>query len=126
MTEAKALGYHLIIEVKNADPTRLKNKDKVEQIMCSIAQESGAHIIGSFFHQFQPYGVSGVIIIEESHLSIHTWPEHNYAAIDYFYCDESIDERVAIKLIKEYFKTNDVFIVRLDRGTGYDIPDNKT
>jgi len=54
--------------------------------MLAAAKESGATILGESFHQFSPQGVSGVIIIAESHLTVHTWPEHGYAGADIFTC----------------------------------------
>ncbi len=112
----KSLGIHVIIEMYDCNPDTLKNKDKVEEILLNVAGESNAHALGSFFHQFEPHGVSGVIIIEESHISIHTWPEHGYAAIDYFYCSDEVDIDAAIQLMKEEFEPKNLTLMELKRG----------
>ncbi len=112
----KTLGVHVIIEMYDCDPNTLKNKDQVEKAFLDIAKKSNAHAIGSFFHQFNPHGVSGVVIIEESHLSIHTWPEHGYAAVDYFYCSDDVDIDTALKLFEKYFKPGHMSVVEMKRG----------
>jgi len=112
----KNLGVHVIIEMYDCDPNTLKNKDQVEKAFLDIAKKSNAHALGSFFHQFNPHGVSGVVIIEESHLSIHTWPEHGYAAVDYFYCSDDVDTDMALKLFEKYFKPGHMSVVEMKRG----------
>jgi len=112
----KTLGVHVIIEMYDCDPNTLKNKDQVEKAFLDIAKKSNAHALGSFFHQFNPHGVSGVVIIEESHLSIHTWPEHGYAAVDYFYCSDDVDTDMALKLFEKYFKPGHMSVVEMKRG----------
>jgi len=112
----KSLGVHVIIEMYNCDPETLKNKDQVERAFLDIAKRSSAHALGSFFHQFQPHGVSGVVIIEESHLSIHTWPEHGYAAVDYFYCSDDVDIDTALKLFEKYFRPAHMTVMEMKRG----------
>ena len=89
----KATGRHLLVEYRNCDPDILNNPARVEELMQKAALAAEATIVASVFHQFSPQGVSGVVVIEESHLSIHTWPEHGYAAVDFFTCGECIPER---------------------------------
>lgn len=84
--------------------------------MMTAAKESNAHTIGTFFHQFKPHGVSGVIVIEESHLSIHTWPEHGYAAIDYFYCSDEVLPDRAIEVFRAKFKPEKIKVKEFKRG----------
>lgn len=112
----KALGVHVIIEMYDCNPKTLKNKDQIEKVFLDIARKTNAHALGSFFHQFQPHGVSGVVIIEESHLSIHTWPEHGYAAVDYFYCSDDVDIDKAIDLFEKYFQPGHITVMELKRG----------
>ena len=69
-----SLGTQLILELENCDPNILDNKDLIENILTNAAKEAGAKIIGSTFHKFTPIGVTGVISIAESHISVHTWP----------------------------------------------------
>ena len=112
----KALGTQVIVELYGCDPKTLTNRDYVEKALQEAAKKSNAHSIGSFFHQFQPHGVSGVIIIEESHYTIHTWPEHGYAAVDLFYCSEDVDVDKALEVLEEYFKPEKMTLFELKRG----------
>jgi len=113
----KSLGVHIILEFFGCDPNTLTRRDYVERVMLEAAQKANTHSIGTFFHQFKPHGVSGVIIIEESHISIHTWPEHGFAAIDFFYCSEEVDPEKAIEVLIEGFKPTRISRVEFDRGS---------
>lgn len=86
-------GRHLLIELHGCDPDRLDDKTTIAGLMREAAVEAGATVVGTLFHTFAPQGVSGVVVVEESHLSIHTWPEHRYAAVDMFTCGECRPER---------------------------------
>ena len=112
----EALGIHLLIEMYGCDPHTLKGVDYVGKVMERAAKESKAKVVEIFFHQFLPYGVSGVVVIEESHYTIHTWPEERYAAIDLFYCDPKVDVDRAIEVLKESFKPQHVTIMEVKRG----------
>jgi len=79
----KALGKHLLLELNGCDHKLLNDISFIKETMLAAAKESGATILGESFHQFSPQGVSGVIIIAESHLTVHTWPEHGYAGADH-------------------------------------------
>lgn len=80
------IARHLIAEFYECSAVRLNDQPWLEQSMCQAAKEVGATVVGQAFHQFSPQGVTGTILIEESHLSIHTWPEYQYAAVDIFTC----------------------------------------
>lgn len=105
-----ALGRHITIEYYDCAPDVLLDKDGVESILLKAARESGATIISSSFHQFEPQGVSGVVIIAESHFTVHAWPEHNYAAVDIFTCADNIDLDTAIHSMKDRFSSQRFFI----------------
>jgi len=64
---------------------------EVKRAMCSAVRRGGGTIVKTVFHNFSPYGVSGVVVITESHVTIHTWPEHHYAAVDIFSCSDKLD-----------------------------------
>jgi len=97
-----ALGKHLLLELKDCDREVLNDLGFLKGILQAAASEAGATVLGESFHQFSPYGVSGVVIIAESHLFIHTWPELGYAAVDIFTCGNSVrPEKAAQKLIRE-------------------------
>ena len=84
--------------------------------MKEAARVSGATIVESVFHRFQPHGVSGVVVIAESHLAIHTWPEHGYAAVDFFTCGADIDYWRAHDFLKKAFAAGDSEVKELLRG----------
>lgn len=84
--------------------------------MLEAARRSGATIIGHQFHQFTPHGVSGVVLIAESHLSIHTWPERGYAAVDIFTCGTTMRPEVAIAVLVAAFSCRDCHTTELSRG----------
>ena len=94
------LGRHVLAEFFECDPNTLNSIDKVEKYMMEAALECGATIVQKCFHMFSPYGVSGVVIISESHLAIHTWPELGYAAVDLFTCGSKCDPKVAYEFLK--------------------------
>ncbi len=97
-----ALGKHLLLELKDCDREVLNDLNFLKGILQAAASEAKATVLGESFHQFAPQGVSGVVIIAESHLFIHTWPECGYAAIDIFTCGNSVQpEKAAQKLIRE-------------------------
>ena len=84
--------------------------------MKNAAIACGATIVNSVFHTFNPHGVSGVVVIAESHLAIHTWPEYSFAAIDVFTCGQSIDPWLAIRQLKKYFKAKSIKTIEFKRG----------
>lgn len=89
----------------------------VEKLMLKAARISGATIIKSRFHNFSPFGVSGMIIVAKSHLSIHTWPEYRYAAVDIFACEHIINPRLAADYLAKSLGAK-MEIKELDRGIG--------
>lgn len=82
-------GRHLLVEYYDCDKNILNNLESIEALFIAAARAADATIVQSTFHRFAPQGVSGVVVIEESHLSIHTWPEHGYAAVDFYTCGAS-------------------------------------
>lgn len=112
-----ALGRHITIEYYDCACDVLLDKDGVESILLKAARESGATIISSSFHQFEPQGVSGVVIIAESHFTVHAWPEHNYAAVDIFTCADNIDLDTAIHSIEAQFSSQRV-VISSDQNRG--------
>jgi len=97
-----ALGKHLLLELKDCDKEVIDDLGFLRDTLQAAASEAKATVLGESFHQFSPHGVSGVVIIAESHLFIHTWPECGYAAVDIFTCGDSVQpEKAAQKLIRE-------------------------
>lgn len=112
---SEALGRHILVEYYDCNEDILKDVDKIEQSMLKAAKESNATIIESVFHQFNPWGVSGAVIISESHLTIHTWPEYSYAAVDFFTCGD-IDCDTGIDLLKQLLKSKKYEVKKILRG----------
>jgi S-adenosylmethionine decarboxylase len=96
-----ALGRHMTVEFYDCNSNIIADSEKVKQAFLTAAKVSGATVLDYSFHVFEPQGVSGVVIIAESHFAVHAWPEHDYAAVDLFTCSETIDLKKAIESIKE-------------------------
>lgn len=114
----KALGRHLLVDLYGCDREILSKVDAVRQILTEAVLSAKATIVTDHFHQFQPYGVSGVIVISESHATIHTWPEMACAAVDLFTCSETVDTDRLIQVLTEQFKASHSRQTTLDRGVG--------
>ena len=112
----KSLGRHVLVEFYGCDRDRLNSVELIENSMKEAALNSGATIVESVFHLFSPHGVSGVVVIAESHLAIHTWPEYQYAAVDLFTCGDSVDPWVAFEYLKEALKAETMFTMEMRRG----------
>ncbi len=110
------LGQHVLAEFFECDPNILNSIDKVEKYMVDAALECGATIVQKCFHMFNPYGVSGVVIISESHLAIHTWPELGYAAVDLFTCGDKCDPKISYEFLKKKFHCQNATFTELKRG----------
>ena len=108
-------GTHLIIDLWQAE--RLDELDFIEETLRSCVEAAGATLLNIDLHHFTPNGgVSGVAVLAESHISIHTWPEHCYAAADIFTCGVSLLPRRAADLIVEMLECSDVTISDVRRG----------
>lgn len=112
----KALGRHILAEFFECNHDIMKDTVRIEEEMKNAALACGATIVESVFHTFNPYGVSGAVVIAESHLTIHTWPEYNYAAVDVFTCGDTVDPWDACNYLKEAFSSSEVDVVELNRG----------
>ena len=103
-TELKAIAakHSLVVEYYDCETNVLNDGIRVEEYIVVAAHAAKATLIKSIFHPFFPQGVSGVVVIAESHLTIHTWPEHGYAAVDIFTCGcEASPERACDYLTKK-------------------------
>ena len=117
MGKLEALGKHVILELHDCDRKCLSNCEFLRATLLEACRRAGATILGNSFHVFSPYdGVSGVIIIAESHLSIHTWPEYSYAAVDIFACGNSLHPERAVEFMVHELKAGNHSIIELERG----------
>lgn len=110
------LGRHIIVEYYNCKSEVLNSVVLIQQSMEEAARKSGATIINATFHHFSPYGVSGVVVIQESHLAIHTWPEYGYASVDLFTCGGTVDPWVAYDHLKSALESDQGSAVEMRRG----------
>ena len=112
----KSLGRHILVEFHGCSADILNDVPRIEQSMLEAAKQAGATIINSVFHHFAPFGVSGVIVIQESHLAIHTWPEYRYAAVDLFTCGDTVNPWVSYDKLKKAFEAEHGSAIELNRG----------
>jgi len=107
-------GNHVLVELWDA--SNLDDPKQIEDALLQGAVDAGATVLHSHFHHFSPYsGVSGVVVLAESHISIHTWPEKDYAAIDIFMCGEC-DPHNALPAIKRAFMPGEIEVQHHKRG----------
>src|SRR5690554_2282826 len=111
-----ALGRHILAEFYGCPPGRLDNIQNIKRALVAAALEAGAEVRETVFHHFSPQGVSGVVVISESHLAIHTWPEYGYAAVDVFTCGQTVDPWVSCNYLKRMFSAQNMTAREIKRG----------
>ena len=111
-----ALGRHILAEFYGCPQEILNDPDQIKEHMVAAAVESGAEVKDTVFHRFSPQGVSGVVVISESHLAIHTWPEYGYAAVDVFTCGQSVDPWASCNYLKQTFLAQNMSAREIKRG----------
>ncbi len=111
-----ALGRHILAEFYGCPSDSLCDLDLIRRQMVEAAVEAGAEVKETVFHQFCPQGVSGVVVISESHLAIHTWPEFGYAAVDIFTCGQAVNPWVSCNYLKEVFFAQNMSAREIKRG----------
>jgi S-adenosylmethionine decarboxylase len=115
-SELHSLGRHLLLELHDCSSEILNNLETVKTALVEAAKRAEATIIDVVFHEFNPFGISGVVVIAESHLSIHTWPEYRYAAVDIFSCGDSLKPAEAATYLVEQFQASRASCVEVKRG----------
>jgi S-adenosylmethionine decarboxylase len=111
----RCAGAHLIIDLYGAQ--RLDDIDHIDAALRRCVAEAGATLLHIHLHHFQPNGVSGVAVLAESHISIHTWPEAGYAALDVFMCGKANPD-ACVPILREAFKAKRVAVGEHLRGQG--------
>lgn len=109
-------GHHILLELHDCNASLLNDVQEIKTIMCKAAYQDKAMIVTEKFQRFLPYGVSGVVIIQDSHVTIHTWPEYGYAAIDVFTCSRKLDLQKTVQYITEQFNAGNVIQHYSQRG----------
>jgi S-adenosylmethionine decarboxylase len=112
----RALGRHLLLELYACPPDRLNDVKGIEACLLEAVRRIGATLISHQTHRFSPHGVSAVVIIAESHLTIHTWPEHGYAAVDLFTCSDRLNPQAGLDHICSSLEAGHSSLVTLERG----------
>ena len=113
---ARYLGRHVLVELYGCEPAALADERGIASAMLAAARACGATVVESVFHHFSPLGVSGVVLIAESHLTIHTWPEHGYAAVDVFTCGATIEPGEAVDLLQRELGATHTSLTEINRG----------
>jgi S-adenosylmethionine decarboxylase proenzyme len=106
-----------LVEYSGCTASALNDLKRIEQLMNQAVRAAGATVVASVFQPFEPHGVSGVVVIEESHISIHTWPEHGYAAVDFYTCGQA-DPEVANEHLQTGLGATHTESMYVDRGLG--------
>ena len=113
----RALGRHLLVEYHGCDPEILDLVDRLREELVTAVQLAGATVVANVVvHHFSPHGVTGVVVIAESHFSIHTWPEHRFAAVDLFTCGDSLDPWRAFRHLEAVLRAERYSVVEMRRG----------
>jgi S-adenosylmethionine decarboxylase len=112
----KPLGQHLLLDLFDCDAKIISSLQGVKASMLEAAERAQATVVQLVFHEFSPFGISGVVVIAESHLAIHTWPEHRYAAVDIFTCGDVLEPKVAAEYLAQLLGATQVSVVQLERG----------
>ena len=112
----ESLGRHLLLELYDCSSEVLDSVESVKTAMVEAAKRAEATVIDVVFHEFNPFGISGVVLIAESHLSIHTWPEYRYAAVDIFSCGDTLKPAEAASYLVEQFGASRASCVEVKRG----------
>lgn len=110
-----AFGDHYLVDYHGCDPEIIQAVEPTQEALLLAATRCGSTIIEYHFHQFSPHGVSGIILIAESHISVHTWPERDFAAFDIFMCGDAKPE-MSIPVLKQHFYPERMEITEHLRG----------
>ena len=113
----KYLANHQIVEFNDCKEVKINNSEFVRKIFLEAAKLGNVTIVNECFHEFSPYGITGVLVIAESHMSIHTWPEHKYAAVDIFSCGNEVDYNQIIYYLQNKLKCKKISSISINRGS---------
>lgn len=109
-------GKHILLDLYGVEPEKLTNAISLHHFMAKASIEAGATILADNFHHFgEGYGVTGVLVLSESHMTIHTWPENGFASLDIYMCGDSEPEK-AIPVLLGFFKPELYDLKVIERG----------
>lgn len=112
------VGNHIIAEFLECEQN-LNSFEQLQQVLREAAQKANATVIQVAIHQFSPQGMSGIVLLAESHISLHAWPEYGYVAIDVYTCGKHVDTHAVIDVLQDFFKPKKIRQILIDRG--YDV-----
>jgi len=115
VAEMRTEGKHVIMDISGCNLDLLNNLTFLKKLLVEAAERANATVLNVAFHHFTPQGVSGVAVISESHLSIHTWPEYGYAALDFYTCGD-IDPKAACKFVADSLEASHIQTTVVSRG----------
>jgi S-adenosylmethionine decarboxylase len=115
-TPLTALGRHLLIELHDCERAALDDLDLVRDTLIEAADRLGSTVLDVATHKFDPHGVTAIVMIAESHLSVHTWPEHGYAALDIFTCSPTMQPADVVGFLSARLRAGTVQTVEVNRG----------
>lgn len=110
------LGFHSLFDFHDCDVARLADRAIVREALLTAVREAGGTVVAEMFHQFEPHGVSGVVVIAESHLTVHTWPERAFAAVDLFTCSPTVDHGLVEASVARALRSGRVERRKHERG----------
>ncbi len=116
-----ALGRHLIAEIWSGDPSLLNDPGYLRESVLEACKAGDLTVLDVLVHEFSPHGVTLVALLAESHISVHTWPEHGYAAVDVFACDG--DPHTALDVLAQRLKVAHMETFEVQRGVLWKGPD---
>ncbi|HEY3638240.1 MAG TPA: adenosylmethionine decarboxylase, partial [Rhizomicrobium sp.] len=114
--DSTAVGWQCVIDLHNCATPYLDDLGWVRRTMLEAAHRAEATFVSEQFHRFEPHGISGVVVIGESHLAVHIWPERNFAAVDVFTCNSRLNMRAAAEWLTDAFIAGDPRFVYFIRG----------
>ncbi len=110
------LGEQVLAEFYGCSVSAINDPGLIREAMLEAARRAKATIVADVFHEFNPHGISGVVVIAESHIAIHSWPEHGCASVDLFTCSEDMEPGAAVEYLKSVFQAERVEIQVVKRG----------
>jgi S-adenosylmethionine decarboxylase len=111
------LAKHLLLELHGCDRKLLNEPDELKRLMLAAAERARAHVVADVVHRYAPHGVTCLLVLEESHFSLHTWPEAGYAAADFYTCGSLLPE-LALELLRDGLSATRFELLTVERGRG--------
>lgn len=112
----KTRGLHILIDLSGCDPHQINSKKFWNDTLTGAANVAGMEILHTYFHEFKPQGITGFLLLSTSHISIHSWPEYNYAACDVFSCSDDANTLKAAEFLIQAVESTKKRIQKIKRG----------